>query len=150
VYLRHLYSRLRVLYSPVPSTVGVCTSFGALFITLVLAFKSLKLIYSRLIYVIGYRLFFQNIRRGGGGGVEAILPALLRSASTTHSLWTIIFGDLCQTAIRSFHMPVPLPPSNVGPLGYVLDSKLTKVVAILSLSVFPHIALIVFISVCWR
>jgi hypothetical protein len=46
--------------------------------------------------------------------VEAVLPALLRSASTAHSLWTIIFGDLCQTAIpHSFHMVIPLPPSNI-------------------------------------
>ena len=72
-------------------------------------------------FSIGWRLFFQIL--GRGSCVETFFPAFLRSASTAHSLWTIISSDLCETVIlHSFHMGIPLSPSIICPFNYVLNS----------------------------
>ena len=85
------------------------------------SFKAHSLSFFFLISTIGCHLFFQGL--GRGSYVEPFLPALLRSASAAHSLWTIVSSDLCETVVfHSFHVGIPLSSSNVGPMDYILNS----------------------------
>jgi hypothetical protein len=74
-----------------------------------------------LIFFIGYRLFFQNL---GGEAVWRLsfqrFFGLPRLRTPCGRLSLAIFAR--RLSPHSFHMAVPLAPSNVGPLGYVLDS----------------------------